>query len=393
MRINKQQPGETSMKSRMLLGLARFVATTSAMMLCVEAHADPAQLATGQFITPTALRGAVQQFLNPGLAKYPKFLAGEAVRSQLSPDGATLAVLCAGQNSLDKPDGTTDEAASTQFIFLYDVSGAHKEAPHLTQVIPQTNAHVGLAFSPDGSKLYATGGADDAVYTYAKGGGSWSPSHTIKLGHGGNGIGISVEPNASGLGISADGQTLVVANNYNDSISVVDTSSGTVRYEHDLRPYFDKNEGTSGGVGGTFPFAVVVKGNGTAYVSSDRNREVVVIDISSSTHGRLIRRIKLDGNALGMTLDASGSKLFVAQDNADQVAVIDTTNNVVVAKIDARAPSGILCSKGDDQGYTGAAPFAVTLSRDGKSLYAVNAGSNSVAVIPLYGQDAYRVKG
>ena len=43
--------------------------------------------------------------------------------------------------------------------------------------------------------------------------------------------------------------------------------------------------------------------------------------------GRLIKRIKLDGNALGMTLDESQSRLYVAQDNADQVAVIDTSTN------------------------------------------------------------------
>src|SRR5262249_14429118 len=43
--------------------------------------------------------------------------------------------------------------------------------------------------------------------------------------------------------------------------------------------------------------------------------------------------------------------------------------------------------------YTGAATFAVTLSPDGKTLYAVNAGANSVAVIPLQGEDAYRVAG
>ena len=63
------------------------------------------QLATGQYITPTFIDGAVQQFLNPGLAGYPNFVAGEAVRSQLSPDGTTLAIITAGQNSLYKPDG------------------------------------------------------------------------------------------------------------------------------------------------------------------------------------------------------------------------------------------------------------------------------------------------
>jgi WD40 repeat protein len=372
-------------------------------------NVTPLQTATGQYITPTAPRGAVQQFLNPGLPGYPDFVAGEAVRSQLSPDGKTLAILCAGQNSLDKPDGTVDNAASTQFIFLYDVSGTYKQAPLLSQVIQQTNSHVGLVFSPDGSTLYAAGGKDDAIYAYGKSGGSWVLTDTIKLGHtAGLGIGgVNLSPNASGLGISADGKTLVVANNYNDSISVIDTTLRTVRYEHDLRPYFANNEGKDGGVGGTFPFAVVVKGT-TAYVSSDRDREVVVVDISSPTSGRLIGRIKLDGNALGMTLDASGSRLFVAEDNADQVAVIDTVRNLVVAKIDARGPARVLSGfrdeddhngrqKDDRKGsrirYTGAATFAVTLSHDGRTLYAVNAGANSVAVIPLSGENAYRVTG
>ncbi len=390
------------MKTRTLLHSLMFGMTAAGLALSVEARADaPAmQLATGQFVTPTAPRGAEQQFLNPGLPAYPNFVAGEAVRARLSPDGTTLAVLCAGHNSLDKPDGTTDTLNSTQFIFLYDVSGAHKEAPALLQVLPQTNSHVGLVFSPDGSALYAAGGRDDVVYVYKKMGGVWLTAGKIALNHGGKGVGIGVQPNASGLGISADGATLVVANNYNDSISVIDTASGTVRYEHDLRPFFAGNEGTSGGVGGTFPFGVVVKGNGTAYVSSDRNREVIAIDVSSPTAGRLIKRIPLDGNALGMTLNGTGTKLFVAQDNADQVAVIDTARNAVVAKIDARAPAGLLPgSDGDGDAdadgarYTGAATFAVTISPDGNTLYAVNAGANSIAVIPLQGERAYRVRG
>ncbi len=398
------------MRTRMLLCLITLGILASAISLSLQVSAAQSggnsnvrrvQTETGQFITPTAPRGAVQQFLNPHLPAYPDFVAGEAVRSQLSPDGKTLAILCAGQNSHIRPDATVDIANSTQFIFLYDVSGTHKQSPVLTQVIQQTNSHVGLVFSPDGSTLYATGGRDDAVYVYVKSGGSWVPNPPISLGHT-RGIGVFVSPNASGLGLSADGKTLVVANNYNDSISVIDTMSRTVRYEHDLRPWFANNEGRNGGVGGTFPFAVAVKGNSTAYVSSDRDREVVVIDISSPASGRLVRRIRLDGNALGMTLNASGSLLFVAEDNADEVAVIDTARNAVVAKIDARAPAGTLAaSRGKDDGeddkndkrYTGAATFAVTLSRDGKTLYAVNAAANSVAVIPLTGSNAYRVAG
>src|SRR5262249_38824777 len=185
-------------------------------------------------------------------------------------------------------------------------------------------------------------------------------------------------------GISADGKTLVVANNYNDSISVIDTAAGAVRFEHDLRPFFAGNEGQNGGVGGTFPIGVAIKGT-TAYVTSDRDREVVVIDISSATEGRLVKRIRLDGNGQGLTLDKSESKLYVAQDNADQIAVIDTAKNEVIEKIDARAPEGVL-KNGDH--YTGAATFSSTISPDGKTLYAVNSGANSIAVIPLNGNGA-----
>ena len=277
--------------------------------------ADAVRLPTGQLITPLAPRGAVQQLLSPKLPAYPDFVAGMAVISELSPDGSTLAILCAGQNSLDKPDGTTDVENSTQYIFLFDVSGANREKPVLKQVIKQTNAHVGLVFSPDGSKLYATGGRDDVVYVYAQNGGTWVSAGKIALGHADTGLGIEVSPNASGLGISADGRTLVVANNYNDSISVIDAATNTVRYTHDLRPYHPANEGKQGGAGGTFPFGVVVHGN-TVYVSSDRNREVIAIDISLETDGKLIKRIPLDGNALGMALDASQARLFVAEDNA-----------------------------------------------------------------------------
>jgi DNA-binding beta-propeller fold protein YncE len=392
------------MKNQALRVSLTYGLAASAMAFSFQAKADspPMQLATGQLITPTAPRGAVQQFLNPGLAAYPNFIAGEAVRSQLSPDGTTLAVLTAGQNSLYKPDGTLDTPNSTQFLFLYDVSAGHRDAPVLKQVIQQTNAHVGLVFSPDGNTLYATGGRDDGIYAYSKVGGTWMLGAILQLGHAGKGVGIGVAPNASGLAISRDGKTLVVVNNYNDSISVIDTATGTVRYEHDLRPFFANNEGVSGGIGGTFPFGVAVKGNTVAYVSSDRDREVIAIDISSPTAGHLIKRIHLDGNALGMTLDAAGALLYVAEDNADQVAVIETGSNTVLAKIDARGPVGLLPGShdGDDdrddhprRRFTGAATFTVTLSPDNRTLYAVNAGSNSIAVIPLHGEGAFRVAG
>ncbi|HEV3329681.1 MAG TPA: bifunctional YncE family protein/alkaline phosphatase family protein [Bryobacteraceae bacterium] len=352
----------------------------------------------GLFVTPTApLISGIQQPLNPGLANYPNFVAGEAVKAVVSPDGTTLAILTAGQNSLYNASGVVDTAASTQFIFLYSVGDGNKTSPVLKQVIQQVNSHVGLVWAPNSQTLYAAGGCDDAVYAYTNNGTSFVQSAKISLGHapGGclsnsanqKGLGLGVEPNVAGLAITADGKTLVAANNYNDSISVIDTATATVRYEYDLRPY-STSGAPDGTKGGTFPYSVALHGT-IAYVGADRDREVVVVDVTSAIAGAFVARIQLDGNPNGMTLSADGSTLYVAQDNQDQVAVISTSTNTITNKIDTRGPASL----GLPASTTGAAPTAVTINPVNNTLYAVNAGSNSVAVIPLTGPNALTTAG
>jgi YVTN family beta-propeller protein len=300
-------------------------------------------------------------------------------------------------NSLyDSTGNAVDKTASTQFLFLYDVAGANKSKPVLKQVLQQTNAHVGLVWAPNSQTVYASGGCDDAVYAYSNNGTSFVLSAKISLGHvpcpqvpnspNRTGLGLGVAPNVAGLAISADGKTIVAANNYNDSISVIDTALGKVRYEFDLRPY--ASGAANGTKGGTFPYSVVLKGD-IAYVGSDRDREVIVANLASPTAGSLVARIQTDGNPNGMTLSADGSTLYVAQDNQDQVAVIDTATNKITHKIDTRGPAHLDLPANT----TGAAPTAVAVNRVKKLLYAVNAGSNSIAVIPLSGPHAFRTIG
>src|SRR5262249_14731535 len=159
---------------------------------------------------------------------------------------------------------------------------------------------------------------------------------------------------------------------------------GTVKYDFDLRPFASGSQ--AGTKGGTYPFAVVLVGN-VAYVSCDRDREVIAVNISGA--GSLVARIPLDGNPNGMTLSADGSTLFVAQDNQDQVAVIDTKTNKIIHKIDTRGPNHL----NFPDNTTGAAPTAVAINRAKNTLYAVNAGSNSLAVIPLSGPHAFKTIG
>lgn len=214
------------MQCTALRALSR-VALLGATILATSARAETSTLIdgndgvlplpTGQYVTPTPLPGWTQQFLNPRLdttnnPNYAGFVAGEAVRAQLSPDGHTLAVVTAGQNSLNDRTGATDVANSTQYIFIYDVSGANAANPAFVQAIKQPNAHVGLVWAGN-TTLYAAGGADDRVYVYARTGTQFAQTAAIDLGHGetapfagtGKGVGLFVEPNASGLALSADG--------------------------------------------------------------------------------------------------------------------------------------------------------------------------------------------
>src|ERR1700740_2774062 len=118
-----------------------FKAGLLASSLLIAPHLASAQVTpnnmtpvpSGVYVSPTAIPGSTQQFLNPQLANYPNFVAGEAVRQQVSPGGNTLAVITAGENSLyftsGSNEGKTDVANSTQYVFIYDVSGANKAQP------------------------------------------------------------------------------------------------------------------------------------------------------------------------------------------------------------------------------------------------------------------------
>ena len=134
----------------------------------------------------------------------------------------------------------------------------------------------------------------------------------------------------------------MVTNYYNDSVSVLSKSGGgtwTVSAEVDLRP--GKADPSKAGVpGGEYPLWVSIKGNDTAYVSSIRDREIVIVSLTGKP--AVTGRIKLTGQPLKMALDAAQTTLYVAEDQIDSVAVIDTGANKVVKEVAVGAPAGLL---------------------------------------------------
>ena len=376
-------------------------------------------LPTGQAISPLSAPGAKIVDLNPGLTDLPDFVAGGGITAVLSPDHKTLLALTSGHNLVSIATGDKKSVDSDQYVFVFDISG---DEPQPKQVIRVPNTFAGIAFDPSGQKFYLGGGKDDNIHVYSLKDGSWQEagSPTLLDHNGGNGLRRKETlPVTAGLAVTADGQTLVVANIQNDSVSIIDLSAQIMKQELDLRPgKIDSRH--QGEAGGEYPFWVAIKGSEMAYVSSLRDREVVVVslkppaddlsdealtktlakngaaksellararsepDATPKSSAVVLARIKVAGNPNRMLLDSSGRYLFVAEDNSDTVDVIDTQSNKIVKSIKVAGPSDVLPDR--LLHYRGFSPNSLALSPDQHSLYVTEGGVNCVAVIDLFSQ-------
>jgi YVTN family beta-propeller protein len=366
-----------------------------------DLQAGKAVLPTGQVITPTAAPGSTYTILDTDRRSDGNAAANGAVATVLSPDGKTLLVLTSGYNLnfndektgtrftypvLDPQTGqpSTVTTPKAEWVFVFDVSTGTLVKK---QQINIPNTYNGLSWSPDGQRFYVAAGIDDRVYVYSYNGNEYVPEAPfILLGHnseqtapfpeydGGLLKDTAAERAATGavvagVGVSRDGKTLVAANFENDSVSVVDTQTRQVRQEIK----FFQPGGTI--ATGEFPFDVAVKSDrdgaaAKAYVTSQRDDEVVVVNLTNGA----VARIPVGGQPNKVLLSLNQSWLYVANGNSDTVSVIDTNRDRVVRIISLSRP-------GDK--YKGANPNSLALSPNGETLYVTLGGENALAVVDL----------
>src|SRR5260370_22058096 len=84
----------------------------------VNAKSKPIFVTSGQEITPTAAPGSLLQYLKPGLADFPNYLASGGTTTARTPDGNTPFVLPARYNTFGGSARNFFTGASPQDTFV-----------------------------------------------------------------------------------------------------------------------------------------------------------------------------------------------------------------------------------------------------------------------------------
>ncbi len=319
-------------------------------------------------LTPLAAKGAVLTPLGTLDGQPGSVAITNPAALAASPDGSLLALLTSGFNGMATPDGKPDRAHSTErlMIFRPGPRGATKLAE-----VPLPATFTGLAWSADGSRLAATLGVGDAVMTFAWTGTALTPEGPpIALGHAA-GLGLRVKPAAAGVAWASPTR-LLVANFFNNSVSLVDLGARKVAAEIDLRP--GKLDATKRGVpGGTYPFRIVMAGPGRAVVSSPRDRELITLTVKDDSLD-VAARAKTQAEPTAL-LALPGGRVLATGDSADTLIALSADGRSV-----AEWPLPGLGNTGE--GPKGLNPNALALDGDGR-LWITLGGFNAVAAINL----------
>ena len=310
----------------------------------------------------------------------------------MSPDGRYAALLDDGYG--------TQETLAQQSIAVLDLKA--------NQIVDYPDARLGeeahqsyflgLAFSSDGKRLYAsvgsltdpTGAASGnlgngiAVYRFSEG--KVTPDRFIpiplqplstnkKLAVGLMAPRHMAIPYPAGLAVIADAgrEKLLVANNLSDNAVLLDPATGKVLQTFDLS--------TSELIPSSFPYTCVATRDGRrAWCSLWNASQVAELDLTS---GKVARWIKLKqpedplapgSHPTAMLLSPDEKTLYVTLSNLDEVAAVSVADG---------NPFQFVATTSAAQKFGGAFPTALAQSRDGKHLFVADSSSDAIAVFEI----------
>jgi DNA-binding beta-propeller fold protein YncE len=308
--------------------LAAAVACTAILAVAqsnaVQLTSVPGKLADGTVLLPNGWR----------LAPAGKHVALGTLplNAVVSLDGRYAIVVTSG---LMKPALTVIDVATWTVKNIYQID----------------HAWYGLALSPDGTKLYVAGAAQNNVQEFAYADGGLTRARTLAL------PGQSGDTFAGGLAISKDGRTLFVTRVFAMTLSAIDLTTGQVTKTVPLPAE---------------PYTCVISPDGqTVYVSLWGGARV-----QGYTTDTLLPVVELQTgeHPNAMLFSSDGKRLFVAAASSAAVWVFDTFSwdplEQVSTSLYPQAPPS-------------STPNSLALSPDGRQLLVANADINAVAVVDV----------
>lgn len=259
-----------------------------------------------------------------------------------SPNGRTLVIT---NNGVTKPTLTVVDLKNFYVI----------------QKVELDNAWLGLAWHPDGQRLYASGGGANDVRELKITKDGLQPVRAFDLGK------ISESSFVGGLSVSRDGSRLFAVHALGERVTAVDLDSGQIVKSAELPA-----EG----------YATLAAPDGkTLFVSVWGGARVALFDAATlESRGE----IAVGEHPNAMVLSKDGRRLFVACANTNAVWVVDLA---------ARAAREQISIALDPAAPPGSTPNALALSPDGRTLYVANADNNTVAVVDVGEPGDSRVRG
>jgi DNA-binding beta-propeller fold protein YncE len=269
---------------------------------------------------------------------------------RLGPVGKQLHLSTLPLNAVVSPDGRhaviTNNGLSKPSLSVVDIN---------TWTIKTTTAvdhtWLGLAFHPDGTKLYASGAGQNNVqeFTYADGVMTRVRTFALPAYNGDTMVG--------GLAVSANGRTLFATRVLAMTISRIDLTTGQVTHSASLPAE---------------PYSCVLSPDGRLlYVSLWGGARVRVYDADSLF---LLDEWASGEHPNAMAISGDGKRLFVACASSAAVWTYDTFAGEPIEQISTSLYP---------QAPPTATPNSVALSPDGRTLIVANADNNAVAVVDV----------
>lgn len=283
----------------------------------------PGAQASGEILLPNqwSLRPAGKQV---ELGDFP-------VNLSLHPKGDWLAVLHAGYG--------------THEIRIVDL-----KKQKIASAVALDQTFYGLTFSPDGKRLFASGGEFEVVHAFDFNDGLLANHRNLPV------VDAKDKFIPGGITASPDGSTLAVAGTWGDRLCLLPVEGAekpsTVRLEKDSYPYACR-------------FGLDAK---QLYVSLWNKSAIAVVNCTDQKVSALWPTEK---HPTEMALTADGKFLFVACANSTKVSVLSTA--------DGRGLETINCSL-HSASLSGNTPSSLSLTPEGAMLFVVNSNANNIAV-------------